>query len=86
MECCGVDKPEDWPNNQRPYSCCHSTRDGAVPPDMKQCQSAQSNDEYVYSTGCMDRLQMKASDNAKILIGVGIGIAFVEVYIRNKYL
>ncbi|GJQ71555.1 hypothetical protein Trydic_g11263 [Trypoxylus dichotomus] len=79
LECCGIDKPEDWPNNQRPYSCCHSTRDGATPPDLKQCQAAISNDEYVYSTGCLDRLKMKASDNAKILIGVGIGIAFIEV-------
>lgn len=54
-------------------------KDGTISSDMIRCQTAISTDEVVYPTGCLQKLQMKASDNAKILIGVGIGIAFVEV-------
>lgn len=79
MECCGVDGPTDWPKEKRPLTCCHSTRDGIDPPTQKHCTDAIPNDQILYSYGCFDELQMKADSASKVLIGVGIGIAFIEV-------
>lgn len=75
-----MDGPKDWPGKQRPYSCCHKTdREDAQPPETFHCVQAEPGDDILYSYGCYEKLQMKAESNAKILIGVGIGIAFVEV-------
>lgn len=74
-----MDGPDDWPNGQRPATCCHTTREGAAPVSEKQCQQADSKIEYLYSDGCFSKLQSKVDSNARVLIGVGIGIAFVEV-------
>uniref|UniRef100_A0A1Y1L9E2 Tetraspanin n=3 Tax=Photinus pyralis TaxID=7054 RepID=A0A1Y1L9E2_PHOPY len=80
LECCGVEAPTDWPDKQRPFSCCHKTeRTDAKPPESFHCVQAEPGDDILYSVGCFDRLQMKADSSAKILIGVGIGIAFVEI-------
>lgn len=79
LECCGVESPNDWPEKKRPITCCHKITDRAEPPEDFHCKSAAPGDDILYSTGCFDKLQMKAESNAKILIGVGIGIAFVEV-------
>lgn len=62
-----------------PASCCHPTRDGAEPPTEAQCRTAQPTDIYVWQEGCFQKLQMKVDQGAKVLIGVGIGIAFIEV-------
>ncbi|KAK5645505.1 hypothetical protein RI129_006805 [Pyrocoelia pectoralis] len=80
LECCGVEGPTDWPDKQRPFSCCHKTeRLDAKPPESFHCVQAEPGDDILYSVGCFDKLQMKADSSAKILIGVGIGIAFVEI-------
>lgn len=84
LECCGIEGPTDWPGNQRPITCCHKITDRADPPEDFHCKAALPGDEILYSTGCFEVLQMKADMNAKILIGVGIGIAFVEVSLRIK--
>lgn len=82
MECCGVDGPADWKN--RPLSCCHATRENAPSPTLEHCRNAKPGDEFLYSYGCFDELQMKAERSAKVLIGVGIGVAFIQVkYIYN---
>lgn len=86
LQCCGVDGPVDWhgpDSNEKviPQSCCHPTREGATPPTDVQCRSAKPSDIFVYQNGCYPILQMKIEEGAKVLIGVGIGIAFVEVII-----
>ncbi|EFA09563.1 23 kDa integral membrane protein [Tribolium castaneum] len=79
LKCCGVEGPADWPENTRPVSCCHAIREGVNPPEAHHCRAAKPEDEILYVDGCFYQLQDKAESAAKILIGVGIGIAFVEV-------
>lgn len=78
MECCGVDKVDDW-EKSRPASCCHPSREGAVAPTVQHCQAAKENEDILYSTGCFSMIEMKVQSASKVLIGVGIGIAFIEV-------
>ncbi|KAL6429222.1 hypothetical protein ACFW04_008144 [Cataglyphis niger] len=75
LECCGVDGPNDWsPANGFtsgfPSSCCKQ--------DMNMiCQI--NNEALVYQEGCFNKLEMRVHKGATVLIGVGIGIAFVEI-------
>lgn len=92
LQCCGVDGPADWHSQEvtsardgqkmMPSSCCHPTRDGAAPPTDAQCSKGLPTDIYVYQDGCYPKLQEKVDQGAKVLIGVGIGIAFIEVRIH----
>ncbi|KAG7208551.1 hypothetical protein KM043_014768 [Ampulex compressa] len=73
LQCCGVDGPSDWTASNRffgafPSSCC---ADAQV-----ICQIGLPD---VYSEGCFSKLEMRVQKGATILIGVGIGIAFVEI-------
>ncbi|KAH0951576.1 hypothetical protein HN011_005844 [Eciton burchellii] len=74
LQCCGVDGPNDWtPSNgftgTFPSSCCIQ--------DMQViCQPV---DRLVYKDGCFSKLEMRVQKSATVLIGVGIGIAFVEI-------
>ncbi|XP_044754548.1 leukocyte surface antigen CD53-like [Coccinella septempunctata] len=79
LHCCGVTGPTDWPEKTRPLSCCHAIREGSPPPQDFHCRDAQPKDEILYSNGCFGELKMKAESSANVLMGVGIGIAFVEV-------
>ncbi|KAK9880102.1 hypothetical protein WA026_008617 [Henosepilachna vigintioctopunctata] len=79
LKCCGVTGPKDWPSKTRPLSCCHPIREGAAPPQEFHCQDAIEGDQILYNDGCFDELKMKAESSANVLMGVGIGIAFVEV-------
>ncbi|KAB0795358.1 hypothetical protein PPYR_12197 [Photinus pyralis] len=67
LKCCGIDKSEDWKSVPLavPSSCCKDKSKAPV------C-------EY-YEKGCLLTLQAKVKDHATVLIGVGIGIAFVQV-------
>ncbi|CAL1681603.1 unnamed protein product [Lasius platythorax] len=73
LQCCGVDGPNDWgPANgftsSFPSSCCM---------DMQViCQIGSTS---VYQEGCFNKLEMRVHKGATVLIGVGIGIAFVEI-------
>lgn len=77
LECCGVDGPTDW--KRRPISCCHAIREKAPDPTPDQCRTAQAGDDHLYNYGCFTELEMKAEKASKVLIGVGIGVAFIEV-------
>ncbi|CAH1378719.1 unnamed protein product [Tenebrio molitor] len=77
LRCCGVEGPDDWQGQNLPWSCCHSYDDFGDALSSYCVNVAKG--KYQYHTGCYDELKMKINDNAKILIGVGIGIAFVEV-------
>lgn len=74
-----MDGPADW--KKRPATCCHSLRENTDSVSEIQCQQATVKDDYLYTEGCFSKLQSKIDSNARILIGVGIGIAFVEVRI-----
>ncbi|XP_066247857.1 CD63 antigen-like [Euwallacea similis] len=78
LHCCGVDRPTDWGGN-RPLSCCQPVREGAPDPTPQHCQNARSGEEILHSTGCFDVIEMKVQNASQVLIGVGIGIAFIEV-------
>lgn len=78
-----MDGPDDWPKGQRPMTCCHSQRQGAPPPQDVHCNNASVNDDILYSDGCFMRLKDKVDSGAKVLIGVGIGIAFIEVTLTS---
>ena len=76
FKCCGIDSATDWQKSDAnrfahglPPSCCKV--DTGNP-----CINTQFE---AYQTGCFSELEMKVQKNAKVLIGVGIGIAFVEV-------
>lgn len=69
LECCGVDNPRDWLQISGitfPASCCNDTQ--------PTCQIFNSHKE-----GCFSKLEMRVQNGATVLIGVGIGIAFVEI-------
>ncbi|EFN79122.1 CD63 antigen [Harpegnathos saltator] len=72
LQCCGVDNSNDWvtanPSKGFPSSCC--TEDMQV--------ICQVNGPNVYKDGCFSKLEMRVQKGATVLIGVGIGIAFVE--------
>lgn len=68
LQCCGVESPRDWIQTgipAFPSSCCNT---------QTICQTYNA-----YKQGCFSKLEMRVQNSATILIGVGIGIAFVEV-------
>ncbi|KAL6255277.1 CD63 antigen [Pogonomyrmex barbatus] len=69
LQCCGIDGPIDWNNSAKkfPESCCNE--------NMQMICSYNT----AYKEGCFSKLEMRVENNATILIGVGIGIAFVEI-------
>lgn len=67
---------EDWSVQGIPNSCCLS-------PDQDQECVKSGARSSVHPEGCYSKLQDKLHANAKVLIGVGIGIAFVEVNDNN---
>ncbi|EFN60280.1 CD63 antigen [Camponotus floridanus] len=73
LQCCGVDGPNDWsPANgfmsNFPSSCCIQDD------QLINCRL----DNVAYREGCFSKLEMRVHKGATVLIGVGIGIAFVE--------
>ncbi|CAH2005552.1 unnamed protein product [Acanthoscelides obtectus] len=75
VKCCGVNGKSDW--SSTPMSCCYKDKMDESDQPEEFCVSGGRN--YIYKEGCYKRLQMKIESNTKILIGVGIGIAFVQV-------
>uniref|UniRef100_A0A4V2H919 U24-Liphistoxin-Lth1a_1 n=1 Tax=Liphistius thaleban TaxID=1905330 RepID=A0A4V2H919_9ARAC len=71
FHCCGVDGPNDWPNatHQIPSSCCGN--------DPK-AECGEGGDQP-YQKGCFDSLKERLTHAIKIVGGVGIGIAFIEL-------
>lgn len=76
--CCGVDGPENWQGKQIPSSCCRE-KINTVEIVSATCSIYQTGKNYLSSDGCYDKIKMKIESNTKCLIGVGIGIAFIEV-------
>ncbi|XP_057655805.1 CD63 antigen-like [Diorhabda carinulata] len=85
LKCCGVTGPEDYQTPKVPLSCCRNIE--------VQCPSPNND---VNSDGCAIKLQGEIEKNSKIIGGVAIGIAVIEVLgaivalclassIRNSY-
>ncbi|XP_066585263.1 CD63 antigen [Prorops nasuta] len=75
LKCCGVDSYEDWTSNSRfsaslPNSCCMNDN-----PTL----ACQSGSPSLYKGGCFEQLEELVESSAAVLIGVGIGIAFIEI-------
>lgn len=74
-----MESSKDWQGQKTPFSCCTFDK---LPQDVEPFCSDNGVGIYLYETGCFDKLQMKIASNTKIIIGVGIGIAFVEVSLK----
>ncbi|CAH1286644.1 unnamed protein product [Diabrotica balteata] len=85
LKCCGVRGPEDYGDRKIPLSCCHNIK--------VQCPSTNND---VNHEGCAAKLQTELEKSSKIIGGVAIGIAVVEIVgaifalclassIRNSY-
>lgn len=81
LHCCGVDTPADWRalslNQTLPASCCNPR---FMEADAVHCRDspALGKDKY-FQDGCVVKLKERIDKNAIILIGVGIGIAFIQI-------
>ncbi|XP_033225415.1 CD63 antigen-like [Belonocnema kinseyi] len=75
LECCGVESSKDWgkysPGTELPYSCCKDSG----PKDS--CETYEVS--KIHETGCFAALEIRVKSGATALIGVGIGIAFIEI-------
>ncbi|XP_025409016.1 CD63 antigen-like [Sipha flava] len=93
LHCCGAEKLEDWYpilDNKLPMSCCGSY-DGAI--DHQNCTASEPT---IFLQPCYESLSKIVNDNASVLSGVTIGIAFLQILgivlscslsksIRNRY-
>ncbi|EDV56466.1 CD63 antigen [Drosophila erecta] len=81
LMCCGVDSPADWrtlsANKTLPGSCCQPQ---FIDTTVGHCldSPALGKDKY-FQDGCVGKLKNRIEKNAIILIGVGIGIAFIQI-------
>nr|CAD7579269.1 unnamed protein product [Timema californicum] len=73
LKCCGVENWRDWDNVSVPLpaSCCP---DPPAQPLKQICATPAT----VYSVGCYDTLKTKVKDGAIVIMGVGIGLAFIQ--------
>lgn len=74
LQCCGVDGPKDWFNGNTgfPSSCCNDTQ-------LTQATNVQCVIYNAHKEGCFSKMEMRVHNDATVLIGVGIGIAFIEI-------
>lgn len=78
LECCGVDGPRDWVfGSYYPDSCCKQSE--AISPD-NLCGPSQ---DFVYQEGCFEKLSTRLREGSLIIMGVGIGIAIIQVSVRS---
>lgn len=79
LKCCGVDGPQGWStvfaDGSVPGSCCVSN----VQNDPNAVCRNSDDASQVFQDGCYEKLKIKTRENIVIIMGVGIGIAFVEV-------
>ncbi|KRT81373.1 Tetraspannin [Oryctes borbonicus] len=78
FKCCGIDGPNNWQGKLIPTSCCREKQDSGET-ESAVCKILQTKNSYLSTTGCYEEIKMEVQSNAKCLIGVGIGIAFIEV-------
>jgi len=92
LECCGGENPDDYkenpnyknhPNRAFPQTCCKKKKNDFDKPDddtsteMRECQANPSSNAY--TEGCYNKLKKWIEDRAAILIGIGVGIAVIQI-------
>lgn len=83
LKCCGIDGPSDWQSQPIPTACCQMESEDKEAPSQ-HCNRNQNGAIYLSTNGCYNKLTEKAGANVKVLIGIGIGIAFVQVSLKEK--
>lgn len=89
LKCCGGISPNDydnstWQNAQTnsqikvPTSCC-TLADNGTSLDKPSCQARLSPTNF-HSEGCKEKLKSWVEDHSVILIGVGCGIAALQIF------
>lgn len=86
LECCGGQGYKDYDNSSwiatqqdgvlMPASCCKLGTDDK-PTNLTLCQTATTG--YYWTEGCRDQIEDWIEDHSRILIGVGCGIAALEI-------
>ncbi|KAK6625733.1 hypothetical protein RUM43_006032 [Polyplax serrata] len=75
LECCGVDGPSDWVmGGLYPESCCKTSEPSSSPDRL--CGPSK---EFVHQEGCFSKLSTRIREGSIIVMGVGIGIALIEL-------
>lgn len=81
--CCGIDGPRDWvdlsANRQMPQSCCKNMTASGQPFIGECYRFYPSQPDQYYGRGCLTALKERVESGAGVMIGVGIGIAFVQI-------
>lgn len=81
LQCCGMNGPSDWVDHSKNRtlrsSCC---RPEHIDAETQDCRLAYPlfKDRY-FQDGCVMKLKDKVDRHARSLIGVGIGIAFIQL-------
>lgn len=89
LKCCGGIGPNDYDNStwqdaqtdpqiKIPTSCC-TLADNGNPLEKASCQAKQGLTNY-HSEGCKEKLKSWVEDHSVILIGVGCGIAALQIF------
>lgn len=84
LKCCGIDGPSDWQGQPVPMTCCQKMSETNEAPSA-YCRRNLNDDIYLTTSGCYSKLRENAGGNVKVLIGIGIGIAFVQVRYLNMF-
>lgn len=72
FQCCGANNASDWKNHglSVPKSCC-----------VKETDTCDTTDKgQIFQKGCVEGFVGFVKDNVLIIAGVGIGLAFVQVF------
>lgn len=74
FKCCGATSSDDWAANGMdiPPSCCKVENESCKPNDPSKSD--------IYTNGCVDGFVTFVKDNVIIIAGVGIGLAFVQIF------
>ncbi|CAK9298951.1 unnamed protein product [Gordionus sp. m RMFG-2023] len=88
--CCGIYGPGDFKNTpwaaanpswKHPQTCCVMQKrdiDDFVIADIPKCRAQTPG--YYYSKGCWESIKSWVNNQSIILISVGLGIAFLEIF------
>ncbi|XP_077994253.1 CD151 antigen-like [Glandiceps talaboti] len=72
---------QSMPKDRVPPSCCIRVK-GDVQ-DLNACQKLEpdpNQPSQVYTEGCFDKVYASVLDNSHIIGGVGVGIAFIQIF------
>jgi len=79
LKCCGVDESGDWRKNSGTYKqipdSCYKDAECET---WQKCTSGKSSGD-LYSDGCLTKIETFAEDNMKLVGGIAIGIALLQV-------